>query len=294
MRPDPTGLVNTDLKTRTTTVCLCWLVNRQDGVSMGFTDCDFPLAFGGVTYEASSSFVGSAIEDQLGLAVSNLDVMGALSSDALTDDDIEAGRYDGATVTIMLVNYLNTARRMTLRKGTLGQLQVGDLAFQAELRSAAQAFTQYIGSLCGPKCRSQFGDTGSGLEGGCNFSLPAPVDGVIAGFTNRTTFQVFAAGTYPDGTKGTLAGGYFAYGTVKALTGPNAGVSVEISTSDESLNIVTMEPFPFDLDVYDQVQLQIGCDKTPEVCRINYDNLDNNRSEPYVPGSDVVFRVNGE
>ncbi|WP_291156667.1 DUF2163 domain-containing protein [Hyphomicrobium sp.] len=50
---------------------------------MGFTDFDRDLVFDAVTYKAASGFTATAIEGQLGLAVSNLDVQGALLSDAL-------------------------------------------------------------------------------------------------------------------------------------------------------------------------------------------------------------------
>ena len=66
-----------------TTLCRCWRVDRRDGVVMGFTDFDRDLVFDAVTYKAASGFTATAIEGQLGLAVSNLDVQGALSSDAL-------------------------------------------------------------------------------------------------------------------------------------------------------------------------------------------------------------------
>lgn len=65
---------------------------------MGFTDFDRDLVFDAVTYKAASGFTATAIEGQLGLAVSNLDVQGALSSDALTEDDLHGGRYDDAAV----------------------------------------------------------------------------------------------------------------------------------------------------------------------------------------------------
>lgn len=279
------------LNTRATTTCLCWLIAREDGVVMGFTDHDVPLTFGGVTYLASTSFTASAVEDQLGLAVSNLDIAGAISSDVITNDDLEAGRYDNAAWTIYLVNHTDVTQRAVINSGTFGQGQYGDLAFQVELRSLAQHFAQYIGSLVLPKCRSLFGDTGAGLENGCNFSLPAPVPGVIASVTNRTTFVVTASGSFPDGTKGTLGGGYFAFGTVKFTSGANIGLSKEIAVANSTLHLVTCDPFPLSIAAGDAVEIQIGCDKTLEVCRDNYDNIVNRRAEDYVPGTDTVFQV---
>lgn len=299
-RPIPAALLAA-LQSRTSKLCLCWQAVRQDGEIFGFTDHDVDVTFnagdgnGTVTYHAETSFIGSDIEDQLGLAVSNVDLMGALSSEAITIADIEDGRWDEATVTIMAADYTNPANAFTvLVSGSTGQITNGDLAFQTELRSLGQHFSQYIGSLIQQTCRSNMFDTGAGPDGGCNFPEPPPVSGTIASVTSRTTFQVSAVGSFPNGTKGSLSGGYFAFGTCKAITGNNAGVSREIYTSDPSLNCTTFMPFPDDFAVGDQVQLQFGCDKTLEVCRDNFDNVINIRCEPYVPGSDFVFRVNGE
>lgn len=282
----------TSLDTRVTTTCLCWRIERQDGVVLGFTDHDADVPFGGLTYLASTSFVASAIEDQLGLAVSNLDIAGAVSSDVVTNEDLEAGRYDGADLTIYLVNWLIPAQRAVIHNGPLGQVMLGDLGFQAEMRSLAQNYQQYIVSLSAQKCRSNFGDTGSGLQSGCNFALPAPVVGTISSTTTRSIFSVSAVGSFPDGTKGSLAGGYFAEGTVKFTSGKNQGIAREVMLSTSALDFTMKIPFPLLIQVGDAVELQIGCDKTLPVCRQSYDNVINRRCEDYVPGSDFVFTVN--
>lgn len=280
-------------------MCFCWRIDRQDGVIMGFTDHDVDLTFDSVTYQRTTSFSASAMENQLGLAVSNLDVMGALSSDSITEDDLESGRYDGALLTIYLVNWQEVTQRVVIMKGPLGQVTIGDLAYQAELRSLGQHFQQYIGSLCQAKCRSDFGDTGSGLEGGCRFALPAAVAGTVSAVTDRTTFSVSASGSFPAGTKGSLSGGYFAEGTVTFTSGVNSGLSKEVATSVSdgnwplgTLSFVMKEPFGLDFQVGDTVLMQIGCDKTLAVCEANYNNVANFRGEPFVAGSDMLYHVN--
>ena len=294
MRTIPAAL-QTALNSRTTTLCLCWLAVRQDGLVFGFTDHDADVTFGGQTYAAATSFTGSAIEDQLGLAVSNVNLMAALSSNAITDQDLEDGRWDDCAITIYAVDWTNPVTGNAIMvKGTTGQVSSGDLAFQAELRSLGQHFQQYIGTLCQENCASNMFDTGKGLEGGCNFAEPSPVDGTIAGVISRTSFSVTAGGSFPDGGKGSLSGGYFAYGTVKFLTGTNHGISREVFTSDSSLNFVTMLPFPEDITIGDTVEMQFGCDKLLETCLKNFNNIVNFRGQPYVPGTDFVFRINGK
>ena len=47
----------------------------------------------------ASLWIAPGIEGQLGLAVSNLDVQGALSSDALTEDDLHGNYRDRTLIT---------------------------------------------------------------------------------------------------------------------------------------------------------------------------------------------------
>lgn len=186
-RTIPAALLNL-LRTRSTTLCTCLIATRQDGAVYGFTDHDKDLTVDGVFCAAATSFLGSTIEDQLGLAVSNLDLQGsfaAVSSLAVTDDDLEDGRWDGADMRLLVVNWADPTMFATLIRGTLGQVNSGDVAFQAELRSLGQAYAQYVGALLQPKCRSNLGDTKPGPSGGCGFSVPAPTLGTVSAVTDR-------------------------------------------------------------------------------------------------------------
>ncbi len=122
------------LEAGATTLCRCWRVERPDGAVLGFTDHDRTLTFDGVDYEPQSGFTGSEIQSSLGLAVDTQEVDGALSSARITNDDLLRGLWDGATVTLYLVNWSTLGERLLLRKATIGEVSRGDLAFTAELR----------------------------------------------------------------------------------------------------------------------------------------------------------------
>lgn len=303
MRTIPAAM-QTALDVGATTFCFCWKVEQTNGTVRGFTDHDVDVpGFDGVTtFERSTSFSASNIENQQGLAPSNVDVLGYLASGTLTEDDLECGRYDGAKLTIYFVNWQDpAAQNAIIISGILGEVTVGDLAYHAELRSKMQCFSEYVGSLCQQKCRSDLGDTGSGLEGGCRFAMPAAVVGTVASVTSRGEFSVHASGTFPDGTRGSLSGGYFAEGTATFTSGANNGVARDVTNSTyaatsplATVGLTTAEPFPDDIQVGDTVEMQIGCDRTLDVCIKNYNNVANFRGEPYVPGTDSAFRMHNE
>src|SRR5581483_11102614 len=151
-----------------TTLCHCWRVERKDSAVLGFTDHDRDLVIDGTTYKAASGFTATAIEDQLGLGVSNLDVDGALSSAAITEDDLNAGLYDDAAVTIMRVNWQDVSQRVVLRSGFLGQVTRSETAFSAELRGLAARLDQSAGRVFQRTCAWELGDTRCSIDLGAS------------------------------------------------------------------------------------------------------------------------------
>jgi hypothetical protein len=102
-----------------TTLCWCWKLTTQSGAVLGFTDHDEDVVLAGVTYGAEGGFTGSEMQSSLGLAIDNLDVASALTSDRLSEGALAAGDYDNAEVEIWLVNWQDPGQRILLRKGNV-------------------------------------------------------------------------------------------------------------------------------------------------------------------------------
>ncbi|MEJ2118220.1 MAG: DUF2163 domain-containing protein, partial [Alphaproteobacteria bacterium] len=134
MKTLPEGL-QAHIDTGATTLCWCWRLARADGAVYGFTDHDRDLAFAGTTFEAASGFTASDIAQSVGLSVDNLDASGALSSNALTEDELSKGLFDDARVEIWRVNWVSPEQRVLMMSGSIGEVRRGETAFTAELRS---------------------------------------------------------------------------------------------------------------------------------------------------------------
>src|ERR687894_572887 len=104
MKTLPTGLA-AHLGEGVTTLCRCWRLERRDGVAAGFTDHDRDLAFAGTVFAAHTGLQAAEAGAELGFAVGGGDVAGALVSAGITEDDIQAGLYDDASVETWLVNW---------------------------------------------------------------------------------------------------------------------------------------------------------------------------------------------
>ena len=157
MRDIDSGLV-AHLATGVTTLCRCWKLTRSDGVVQGFTDHDAVLVFDGVSYEPESGFDASEDTSASGFAVGGLEVLGALSSDRLSADDLAAGVYDNAAVAVYLVNWTTPGERLLLRAGHLGEVSREDGAFRAEIRGLADALDQPKGRVFRHSCDADLGD----------------------------------------------------------------------------------------------------------------------------------------
>lgn len=83
--------------------------------------------------------------------------------------------------------------------------------------------------------------------------------------------------------------GYFAYGTLKWLTGANAGYTMEVK--EFAPGVVTLAlPMEYPIVVGDTYSITAGCDKQFGTCRDRYSNVVHFRGEPYIPGIDMVIR----
>jgi uncharacterized phage protein (TIGR02218 family) len=264
-----------------TTLCRCWRLERKDGTVVGFTDHDGDLVFDELTYAAASGFTATSIEDQLGLAVSNLDAEGALLSDALTEDDLYAGRWDGATITIWLVNWQDVSQRVVLRAGFLGEVSRGTVAFTAELRGLTAPLDQAAGRVFQRRCAWELGDAR------CTVDLTA--DGRHG---NGTVTQVIGAFDFVAGGLDAISAGVFTRGKLVWTSGVNEGLAVEIKSHSVGIGATRLSlflPMGDAMVMGDTFTITAGCDKGFATCRDRFSNAVNFGGFPHMQGNDFAL-----
>lgn len=279
MRSISSGLA-THLEGEVTTLATCWKLTRRDGEVMGFTSADRTISFESVTYLAASGFVPSPVEASAGLAVNNLDLEGILDSEAITAEDVLAGKYDFAEVEIFLLNYENTAQgSLSLSVGWLGEVTLEGGKFVAEVRGLSQKLsTHAVGGLYAPACRAQLGDSR------CKVDLEAfTFTGSVTSVTSR---QVFADSSRNENS------GYFTLGVVTFTSGANNGQSMEVKAYESGTFTLAL-PVAFMLETGDGYSVTAGCDKSFTACIGKFENAVNFRGEPHVPGWDRMLETAG-
>ncbi len=271
------------LSTGATHVCHCWVLERQDGLTLGFTDHDEPMTFDGITFQPQCGLSARALSSTTGLSVDNSEALGVLSADAITEADIDAGRYDDARVSTWLVQWDNPEARQLRFSGTIGEITRVAGSFQAELRGLSEPMNQPLGRSYLTTCSAVLGDAACGANlSDSAFSIETAVQAVqggqIFGFNDLSAFD----------TK------WFEGGLIEVQSGAAAGLSgvIREDTEDDGQRVLRLwQPIRALIEAGDQVRLITGCDKRAETCKAKFANLLNFQGFPHIPGDDWLVSV---
>lgn len=263
-----------------TTLCRCWRIIRTDGITLGFTDHDEEIVFDSITYRAESGLNATAIEASMNLSVDTQSVIGALTSEAITSDDIERGLYDGAEVWAYLVDWDAPEDRVILSRGQIGEIRRSGTTFEAEVLSLSEKLNQPLGRAYIASCPLSLG------EPKCGVNLDDPsyrAEGTLLSASGRESLIVGGLSAFRDG--------WFDNGSLKWLTGANAGVEAVVrrhGVVGAAVTLETLAPLPFEPSLGDRIEVTAGCGKRAEDCRHKFSNFVNFRGFPFLPGDEWV------
>lgn len=278
MKTMPAALAD-HLKADATTTCHCWRVTLKDGVVMGFTDHDATLSFGGTSYLAASGFSASDSDSETGLGASAGEVAGGFSSEAIAEDDLATGRFDGAKVELFLVNWQAPDEHVLLSLREIGEVTRAGGAFRAELRSIAHRLGQPQGRSYGRRCDAALGDGRCGVD--------------LTRFTGHGSVAALdVSGKLKVSGLNAFAEGFFSRGKLGFLTGSLAGKAFDLDGHERRDGGVLLSfwltpdrmPSPGD-----RFSVIAGCDKGFATCKAKFGNHLNFRGFPHLPGADFAY-----
>lgn len=231
------------------TMCVLWLIQRPDGSVYGFTNHDVNITFdleaylvahtiavppgidgtGSVTYLAASGFTVSDVVTAGDLNVDTTDINGVLISPSITEDDLNAGLWDNATICEYQVNWRDlTMGPLFERYGNLGQVTIDRGFFRAEQRGILQKYTRTLGRLDSPMCDADLGDSRCTVDLG-----PLTVTGTISAVNADQVTLYDPARTEPGPTGGVnvvdISNANPCVVTVDATTGLSNFIGIVIS-----------------------------------------------------------------
>jgi len=259
-----------------TSMALCWRLERMDGAGIGLTSHDEALASEGDRYEPAPGMTPAAVTRSLGLEPHSAEAAGALSSDALDENDLLVGRWDGARVRLTVIDWAAPeASPIQLMAGEIGNVSIDGESFSADLNGAAVALQGPVCLATSAECRAEFGDKR------CRVDLAGRI----------TIAHVLSS----DGGSLTLdvsVDDRFVLGRLRYLSGGNCGLStVILSASDETVQVRDLPHAAIESGC--RIELREGCDKRFETCVSRFSNAANFRGEPHLPGNDLLTRYPG-
>ena len=258
-----------------TALAFCWRLDRRDGAGLALTSHDRPLAVDGVRFEPAPGMTPAAIRSELGLEPQSSEVAGSLSTEALSEADIAAGRWDGAKLNLFAIDWAEPGEGIALLEGELGEVSTRDGAFEAELQGAAARLEQPICPLTSPTCRAELGDPRCRVD--------------MAGRRLRATVSS------ADGHIMTVdqpVDERFRFGEIRFLHGAANGERRTIlAVEGQALHLRSAASG--EVIEGTAVELVEGCDKLLATCSARFGNAVNFRGEPHLPGNDLLTRYPG-
>ncbi|MEH6660756.1 MAG: DUF2163 domain-containing protein [Parasphingorhabdus sp.] len=261
-----------------TTSAYLWRLERDDGIAIGFTSYDRDLVIDAFRYRAAPGMVPTSIALSDSLEIDNVEIAGVMTSAAIADKDLVAGRWDGAILYISLIDWEQPdVEPLPLICGEFGEIVKSGDNFTVEMLGATSFLDEPIAPLTSPTCRAEFGDRHCKLSLHCHQR-----EGRIISMEGEELGVDALAGAAAD----------FMFGSLRFLDGPNCGLRYAII--DGQGNAVRLADLPSrTVALGTRVLLTEGCNKNFATCRDRFANSANFRGEPYLPGNDLLTRYPG-
>jgi uncharacterized phage protein (TIGR02218 family) len=256
-----------------TSLAFCWLLERRDGAGLALTSHDRPLRVGGVHHDPAPGITPAAIRSELGLEPKSSEVAGSLSSKAISEGDLVAGRWDGAALQLVAVDWqAPETPPAELLSGNLGQVASRDGGFEAELLGAAAKLERPVCPITSPECRAELGDPRCrvAMSGRRLRAKVASMAGHIVTIDQPVDDR-------------------FRFGRIRFLDGAaNGEWRTILEASGQQLSLRSAPAG--EVAAGTAVEISEGCDKRLATCSARFGNAANFRGEPHLPGNDLLTR----
>lgn len=267
-----------------------WRITRKDNLILRFTDHNVEVVYEDETYTPAGGFNASAVEHGNELRSTNKEFRGVvLEDEAITFEDLQAGRYSGATVRETLLDWSQDRGLPAIGEYEfiLDNVRWTGERFDADALDIKARLRQRIGRAYSKSCDvERLGDSR------CKVNVGAMrLTGRSVTFVVQDRFQMhtdISTALDVDGTTKALVDAEFANGEVEWKSGDNVGLFSPVASSYVSDGrIVFQTPTPFPIEVGDEFDITPGCYRSVEHCQDKFNNIKNHRGFPFMPGTDA-------
>lgn len=243
------------------TLARLWRIKRVDGEVFGFTNFEQDVVFNGITYQSNVGLETTAVNIESSLNVDNLDLVGVINSDSITEQSLEMGLWDSAEVDIFEFDYMKGVQAgvFIVISGYMGDIKLKQFTYNSQIRGITLPLQSESGRIFTPGCGWILGDSN------CTVNLEEYKKSFISDGTEERRNQLKV---------NNLTENYYQGGHVKFTSGNNESFIIEIKENSDNL-ISLQRAYPFNLENGDTFDIYPGCNKTEETCYNKYNNMKN-------------------
>lgn len=253
----------------------------------------------GEVYQTESGYEFSGYGASSTFASSSIDLSGILQAGAVSQDDLASGVYDNARVYLFATSWANPIEdEETLSLLFWGKVDFADERYTVQLMGAIDVLSQSTGRTYAATCSNTlFDETLDGhvlpwSQSKCTGPRAAQDGPLLADFkVSGTLTSVTDQYMFADSARGEAAD-WFAYGAIRFITGPNAGLKpIQVKAFTAGGGVLLHEAMFYLPEVGDAYEMIPGCRKDAETCKNKYSNKINFGGQDHVPAPSVYSQV---
>jgi uncharacterized phage protein (TIGR02218 family) len=251
-----------------------------DGQVLRFTSHDRPIVYANQLYTPAGGFNASARQRQEQFKDRNWEATGIIKSDAITFDDLRAGKYRQAKVEEMRIDWRYPwVDPFEISTYWIVQTVFTGEMWEASIEGLTHKLKMSVGRIFGRNCDVHaFGDSRCGLSEAA-FTFSGSITGVN---TPRKDFNTTVSQTT----------NYFKNGYLKFTSGLCSGLKMGVVKSYGTGGRITLWlPMPYQVAIGDTFNIVVGCDRLYKTCATKFNNLVNFRGFPFIPGTDTLLKT---
>jgi uncharacterized phage protein (TIGR02218 family) len=245
-------------------------ITRLDGLAYRIAESDEPVTIGGNTWQPVPGIVISAVKHTNNGDMPSAQITAIHNRGTVLDsNDIDVGRFDGATVQIFIIDRLNLATPKLLFTGS-----VGNITYNTENQAVidVQGLSAFAKILMtqkrSPMCRTDLFSVLCGVDKTA-YDVATTITAIVDAFNFTVTGVTQPTGWFNQGVM-----------VLPSTTG------LEMANWDQpSQTVTTYMPSWQLLTVGDAITMYPGCDKTIDMCTNRYNNALNFQGEPHFTGT---------
>ncbi|KAF0183865.1 MAG: hypothetical protein FD163_2059 [Hyphomonadaceae bacterium] len=262
------------------TLCRAWTFTRKDGTILNLIEHDEDITIDGTLFVKANAVAIGQVESAFSLSPDSASIEGIYDANGQSETSFVLGNWNNAQAELFIVDWQSPQYFIQIWSGYVNSIKRTNIGFELDLVGSEHQLNNQIGRSFSRRCDAKLGDGRCGV----NFNLAGrKFTSAISGIINSYNIKVSSFAASDDAP---FIGGFIEFKS-GILIGQKYQIKNLVRSTLVEFELASELPvLPSNGDVID---IFIGCDKSFEVCKVLFNNIQNFRGCPHMPGESVVF-----